>query len=126
MAVKLIIFISLVLQLAAAAVACRLLPVSRRHPGIYVFIAAVALILVRRVASFAHVLSVADPADFPVAYEAMALTVSLLLLLAAVWSVPRIRQYITGRNELFQKHSNICQVIHDLAVPAFVLEKTTP
>ena len=123
MAVKLIIFISLVLQLAAAAVACRLLPVSRRHPGIYVFIAAVALILVRRVASFAHVLSVTDPADFPVVYEAMALTVSLLLLLAAVWSVPRIRQYITGRNELFQKHSNICQVIHDLAVPAFVLGK---
>ncbi|HQL02220.1 MAG: Response regulator PleD [Synergistetes bacterium ADurb.Bin155] len=123
MAVKLIIFISLVLQLAAAIVACRLLPVSRRHPGLYLFIAAVALILGRRFISFFHALSGADPAGYPLVFESTALAVSLLLLLAAVWSVPLIRQYITDSNELFQKHSNICQVIHDLAVPAFVLGK---
>jgi diguanylate cyclase (GGDEF)-like protein len=123
MAVKLIIFISLVLQLAAAIVACRLLPVSRRHPGLYLFIAAVALILGRRVISFVYTLSGADPTGNSLVFESTALAVSLLLLLAAVWSVPLIRQYITDRNELFQKHSNICQIIHDLAVPAFVLGK---
>ncbi len=123
MAVKLIIFISLVLQFAAAIVACRLLPVSRRHPGLYLFIAAVALILGRRLINFIGILSGGDPAGNPMIYESTALAVSLLLLLATIWSVPLIRQYISSRDELFQKHSSISQVIEDLAVPAFVLGK---
>ena len=123
MPIKVIILISLVLQAAAAVIALSLLPIPRRHPGLYCFVAAVTLILGRRLINFIGILSGGDPAGNPMIYESTALAVSLLLLLATIWSVPRIRQYISSRDELFQKHSSISQVIKDLAVPAFVLGK---
>jgi hypothetical protein len=112
---KLAVFLSLAFQVAASVVSLRLFKVPRRHPCVFLIAGVMILMVRRRLITFIHILS-GNPLSFnETAYESLGPAISVFLFLSALWALPRLMQFISGKNELLEKHSTASRIISDLS-----------
>ncbi|MDI9393158.1 MAG: diguanylate cyclase [Thermovirgaceae bacterium] len=120
---KLIVLLSLAFQVAASVVSLRLFKVPRRHPCVFLIAGVMILMVWRRLITFIHILSGNSLSLKETVFESLGLAISVFLFLSALWAVPRLMQFISEKNELLEKHSKASQIIRDLAIPAFVIDR---
>lgn len=118
-----IVSLSVLFQAASTVIVLRLLAVVRKRPAVFLIIVTAVLMLSRRLLVLFYILSGNSLTPFEETHETLGLAVSFCLLGAAVWAVPRFLSLVRTRNELREKHSAVSQIIRDLAIPAFVIDK---
>jgi len=116
--------LGILFQTAGTLIFFRLLIVARKRPAVLLIMATAVLMLLRRLSFLFYILSGNTLTPFEQNHELIGLAVSFCLFGSAILIVPRIISFSRSTEDLREKHSTASQIIRNLAIPAFVIDRT--
>lgn len=114
---------AVIVQVVVTVIAFRLTRVTGKHYVWVFLVGAAGLMLFRRIVPFLQRCCGFNPGYWDWLSEVCGLVISVLLLVGALWVIPRISGIARSRDEIAEEYSTVAQIVRDNSIATFVLDR---